>query len=74
MRVVVINNPSHKCKLRSIQYKNLKRYLGKRKKNLPLNDLPLTRPSSTSVRPIHSHLISLDDSTTTSLEIFVDRF
>ena len=28
----VINNPSHNFKLRLIQYKNLKRHLGKKKK------------------------------------------
>ena len=60
----MINNPSQSFKLRLIQYKNLKRYLGKRKK-LPLNDLPLTRPSLTSVRLIQTRLISFDDSTTT---------
>lgn len=65
MRVVMMNNPSHNFKHRLIQYKNLKRYLGKRKKKLPLNDLPITRPSLTSVRPIQNHLISFDDSTTT---------
>lgn len=32
MRVAMINNLSHNFKLRLIQYKNLKRYPGKRKK------------------------------------------